>query len=79
MTCRDCKFIRAEPDKDGKVRILNSQGYWCRAPVEWPPKGLPDSVILSRSFPLTPPKTWVSPSDGENCAAFTRRTKEKQP
>jgi hypothetical protein len=67
QSCRTCRFLLVEPDKDGRRVPRASKAYRCDAPI--PNVSLPASVP-SWEFKWPPRKRWMEPDDGEACPAF---------
>ena len=67
MTCKNCKWLSVEPDKDGKVRIRKELMYICTVPIEMPK--FPISITKEYDFKWPPRRTRVSPNDN-NCPMF---------
>ena len=63
--CKDCRFMRVPPDKDGKRRVRKSETYICEASFELPP--LPTCVEVK----ITRTRVWSGAGDG--CAFFQKR------
>lgn len=71
MSCRDCRFLKVFPDRDGKRRVRAREGYVCCAPIP-DPLGLPDSITTSAFFHWFTSRdaAWMRADQGSECPAF---------
>lgn len=70
FSCRTCRFLAVEPDRDGVIRPRAAKMYPCT--VEIPAQALPASV---RRY--VPPKPgYMEPKDGVGCLFWKSRSEQ---
>jgi hypothetical protein len=70
--CGSCKYLDVKPDSVGRVVPRKNCAYMCLAPDPEKPL-VPASMRNYRLWQWPPPRTYMSPSDGEDCPAYKHR------
>ena len=75
QSCRTCKHLFVQPDKDGKVRFRKLTIGRCKAPIPPMPENMPESVTMSfrRKWPEEWTKSFMQPHQGKTCGAWEKR------
>lgn len=68
--CRNCKWLKVLPDRDGKVRVRKLETYQCVVP----PPPLPALPASLRHVSPQAYRMW--PDEGAGCPGFAKREGE---